>query len=69
MNKKVLSRKKKPIAFSDYAKDLWMGLNISKEEYQKKVRDNLCLRCGKTGHFFGDCKGDSSFGLQKGRQS
>ena len=69
-NKQALSSKKKPKAgLSDCAEEFQQGLNISKEEYQKRVRDKLCLRCGKKGHFVGECKGNSSSGLGKGRQS
>ena len=69
-NKQALSSKKKPKAgLNECAEESQQGLNIIKEEYQKRVRDKLCLHCGKKGHFVGDCKGNSSSGLGKGRQS
>ena len=69
-NKQALSSKKKPKSgLSNCAEEFQQGLNISKDEYQKRVRDKLCLRCGKKGHFVGDCKGIFSSGLGKGRQS
>ena len=68
-NKQALSSKKNPkVGLSDCAEEFQQGLNIFKEKYQKRVRDNFCLRCGKKGHFVGDCKGNSSSGLGKGRQ-
>ena len=53
----MLSSKKKPrVGLSDYAEYFQLGLNFSKKEYQMRVRIKFCLRCGKKGHFVGDCE-------------
>ena len=30
-------------------------LNISREEFQKRIREQLCLQCGQPGHLARDC--------------
>ena len=42
------------------AEEFRKELNISKEEYQRRVCERLCLKCGRKGHYVGDCKGNSS---------
>ena len=54
--------------FADCAEEFWQKLNIMQEEYQKRVRERLCLRCGKKGHYIGDCKANAPSNLGKGRQ-
>ena len=62
------SSKKQKSALSDCAEEFWQKLNITQEEYQKRVRERLCLRCGKKGHYIGDCKANAPLNLGKGRQ-
>ena len=47
--------KKQRNALSDCAEEFRHKINISQEEYQKRVWERLCLRCGKKGHYVGDC--------------
>ena len=68
--KRVKARKKKPrSALSNCAEEFQKELNISKEEYQKRVHNRLCLCCGRKGHFVGDCKVNTPSSLGKGRQN
>ena len=53
---------------STCAEDFRKELKVSNEEYQKRVREKLCLRCGKKGHFVKEGK-DNLFGnMGKNRQ-
>ena len=68
-NKRAKASKKKPRnGLSERAEEFRKELNISKEEYQRRVCERLCLKCGWKGHYVGDCKGNSSSALGKGRQ-
>ena len=62
------SSKKQKSALADRAEEFWQKLNITQEEYQKRVRERLCLRCGKKGHYVGDCKANAPSNSRKGRQ-
>ena len=69
-NKRAKASKKKPRnGLSERAEEFRKELNISKEEYQRRVCERLCLKCGRKGHYVGDCKGNSSSASGKGRQS
>ena len=61
------SFKKQRNALSDCAEEFQQKLNISKEEYQKRIWERLCLRCGKKGHYVSDCKANTPSNLGKGR--
>jgi hypothetical protein len=37
-------------------------LNISREEFQRRMREQLCLRCGKAGHRIADCERNNQQG-------
>ena len=63
------SNKKRNNGLSARAEDLRKELKVSKEEYQKRVREKLCLKCGKKGHFVKECKVNLSGNLGKDRQS
>ena len=66
----VKASKKKPICdLSTCDEEFQKELNISKEEYQKWVRNSLCLYCGRKGHYFGDCKVHTPSSSGKGKQS
>ncbi len=68
-NKRAKASKKKPRnGLSECAEEFRKELNISKEEYQRRVCERLCLKCGRKGHYVGDCKGNSSSASGKGRQ-
>ena len=68
-NKRAKASKKKPRnGLSERAEEFRKELNISKEEYQRRVCERLCLKCGRKGHYVGDCKGNSSSASGKGRQ-
>ena len=62
------SSKKQKSALSDCAEEFWQKLNITQEEYQKRVRERLCLHCGKKGDYVGDCKVNAPSNLGKGKQ-
>ena len=62
------SKKKTKNGLSERAEEFRKELNISKEEYQRRVCERLCLKCGRKGHYVGDCKGNSSSASGKGRQ-
>ena len=62
------SKKKTRNGLSEHAEEFRKELNISKEEYQRRVCERLCLKCGHKGHYVGDCKCNSSSALGKGRQ-
>ena len=62
------SRKKQNNGLSARAEDFRKELKVSKEEYQKRVREKLCLRCGKKGHFVKECKVNLSGNLGKDRK-
>ena len=62
------SSKKQKNALLDCAEEFRQNLNISQEEYQKKVWERLCLCFGKKGHYVGDCKANTPSKLGKGRQ-
>ena len=69
-NKRAKATKKKTKnGLSEHAEEFCKELNISKEEYQRRVCERLCLKCGQKGHYVGDCKGNSCSALGKGRQS
>ena len=63
------SSKKQKSALWDRAEEFRQKLNITQEEYQKRVRERLCLRCGKKGHYIGDCKANTPSNLGKGMQN
>ena len=63
------SKKKTRNGLSERAEEFRKELNISKEEYQRRVCERLCLECGRKGHYVGVCKGNSSSALGKGRQN
>ena len=68
--KHVKARKKKSrSALSNCAEEFQKELNIRKEEYQKRVCNKVCLRCGRKGHFVGDCKVNTPSSSGKGRQN
>ena len=62
------SNKKRNNGLSARAEDFRKELKVSKEEYQKRVREKLCLRCGKKGNFVKECKVNISGKLGKDRK-
>ena len=62
------SSKKQRNAHLDCAEEFRQKMNISQEDYQKRVQERLCLRCGKKGHNIGDCKANTPSNLGKSRQ-
>ena len=65
-NKRAKACKKKTKSgSSERAEEFCNELKIRKEEYQRRVCERLCLRCGRKGHYVGDCKGNSSSALEK----
>ena len=68
-NKRAKASKKKPRnGLSERAEEFRKELKFSKEEYQRRVCERFCLKCGRKGHYVGDCKGNSSSASGKGRQ-
>ena len=63
------SSKKQKSALLESAEEFRQKLNITQEEYLKRVRERLCLRCGKKGHYVGDCKVNTPLYLGKGKQN
>ena len=47
------SSKKIRNALLDQAEEFRQKLDISQEDYQKRVWERLCLCCGKKGHYVG----------------
>ena len=62
------SKKKSRSALYNCAEEFQKELNISKEEYLKRVCDRLCLHCGRKGQYISDCKVNTPSSLGKGRQ-
>ena len=54
------SKKKTKNDLSELAEEFRKEMNVSKEEYQRRVCERLCLKCERKGHYVGDCKGNSS---------
>ena len=44
------------------------GFNISAQEYRRRMRDSLCLKCGKPGHRVAECRSQPNNGDRKGWQ-
>ena len=59
------SSKKQKNALLDCAEEFCQILNISQDEYQKRVWERFCLCCGKKGHYIGDCKANTPSNLWK----
>ena len=62
------SSNKQKNALLNCAEEFRQKLNVSHEEYQKRVWERLCLCCGKKGRYVGDCKANAPLNLRKGRQ-